>query len=167
MTMSTQVAAGTGFSSDSAYAAWSADERSAADRAEVRFNADQRRHLAGQVSTAYVRVAADDNLRNLARTCRRQLEDIASGDLSGGEPRARLICAMLTDIEREQECRQALAQSWLAREDGTHCYSAYEARGGLGAVLRHGAVPPTYHLAAILDRLNWQRGLPHVLAWAA
>jgi hypothetical protein len=32
-------------------------------------------------------------------------------------------------------------------------------------VVHHGATPPSYHLAVMLDHTNWTRGLPHALAW--
>jgi hypothetical protein len=155
------------FSPDSVYATWSEDERAAADRVEDKYNHELRCQLAEQVGTQYVRLAPDESLRHLATVYGRELEDIESGELCGGAARARVVRAKLADIEREQECRSALAESWLASEDGTHCYTGFVSRGGLDAVLHHGATRPTYHLAAMLDRLNWERGQPHVLVWGA
>lgn len=153
------------YAPDSIYAGYTAVERDAADRMEAEFNHETRLHLASLVHTNHVRVSSDASLARLAKHYRRQLEDIADGSLSGGEGRARLVRAQLHDVEREQGYRSRLADSWLAGEGGTHCYGAFEARGGLGAVLYHGATPPTYYLAAMLDWRNWKRGLPHVLAW--
>lgn len=152
------------FSPDSRYATWSVEERIAAGRAEERFNGDARCRLAEGIGRNYVRVATDDSLLSLLRTYRRQLEDVESGDPCGDE-RAALARAKLAEIEREQQARAALAQSWLAADNGTHCYPSYAARGGLAAVAHHGAPKPSYQLAAKLDRLNWLRGLPHVLTW--
>jgi hypothetical protein len=156
-----------GYSPDSVYAEWSQDERAAADRMEDLFNQGERVALAERVHTQYVRVAPDASLVNLAISYRRQIEDISSGQLTGGPARPRLVRAKLADVEREQQYRTALAQSWLATGGGTHCYSAYVSRGGLEAVARHGAPAPSYQLAMQLDRLNYRRGLPHVLAWGA
>ncbi len=69
-------------------------------------------------------------------------------------------------MEREQEFRAALAHSWLAIEYGTHSLTAFEARGGLAAVLEHDAPAPSYDLAVLLDRQQFLRGLPCVLDWA-
>jgi hypothetical protein len=157
----------TGFSPESVYAAWSDDERVAADRIEEKYNQERRCQLAELVGTSYVRVAPDESLRHLATVYRGELEDIDRAHLCGGAARARVARAKLVDVEREQEARAALADSWLANEDGTHCYTAFVSRGGLDAVLHHGATPPSYHLAAMLDRLNWERGFPHVLAWGS
>lgn len=157
-----------GFSPTSIYATWTSDQRAAADRAEADFNRAQRcGRLAELVHTAYIRVATDDSVRRLATQYRLELEGIQSGDLAGGRQRARQTRIRLTDVEREQQIRAALAESWLAREDGTHCYTAYEARGGLEAVAYYGAPAPSYELAVQLDRLNWRCGLPHVLTWTA
>lgn len=148
---------------DSVYAGWTADERAAVDRLEARYNAELRCQLGELVHTQYARVAPDASLTRLAVVYRRQLEDIGRGDLAGGAERARLVRVKLRDINREREMRAVLAESWLAAESGTHCYTAFMARGGLTAVAGHGAPPPTYHLARILDRVNQERGLPHVL----
>jgi hypothetical protein len=73
--------------------------------------------------------------------------------------------ARLRDTEREQEFRAALAHSWRASETGTHCYSEFQARGGLAAVLNNKAQPPSYDLAILLDWEHCQHGLAHVLNW--
>lgn len=155
----------TRFAPDSIYAEWSTEERAAADRAEDRHNSEVRCQMAEKVGTNYVSVTGDDSLRSLAITYRRQLEDIGSGNLTGGEPRARVVRARLKDVEREQEFRAAMAGSWLAATDGTHSYTAFVARGGLAAVRDYGATPASYRLAALLDWTNWKRGQPHVLDW--
>jgi hypothetical protein len=156
-----------GFSPSSIYASWSAAEQLASDRTEEQYNQGMRCRLAEQVGARYVAVAPDDSLQNLATVYDREREDIGRGDLCGDKHRAHVVALKLGDLEREQGCRAALAQSWLASEDGTHCYTAYVARGGLDAVHNYGARRPSYQLAAMLDRLNWRRGLPHVLAWDA
>jgi hypothetical protein len=150
---------------DSVYADWSDEERAAADDMEERYNAGVRCEIAELVHTQYTRVAPDESLRRLATLYRRELEDLDCGDLIGGPARSRLARAKLTDVEREQQLRAALAATWQASETGTHCYSAYASRGGLAAVVYHGATPPSYRLAAMLDHANWARGLPHALTW--
>ena len=161
-----QAAGRRGYGPDSVYAGWSDEERAAADRAEDDDNRQTRCQLAELVHSQYVRVAGDDSLRDLATLYRRELEDVASGRLVGGDQRARVVRARLSEVERAQECRAALASAWLAAADGTHCYTAFAARGGLDAVRNHAAPPPSYHLATMLDRRNALRELPHVLAWA-
>jgi hypothetical protein len=161
------MAATSSFSPDSLYAAWSVEERVAADRAEEEFNRNRRCQLAELVHTNAIGVLADDSLHRLGTVYGRQHQDVAAGDLPGGASRARLLEARLAAIARERDSRAALARSWLATEDGTHCYTAFVARGGLDAVFSHGAPPPSNHLAAMLDWLNWRRGGPHVLAWDA
>lgn len=163
MTMMTE----RGYSPATVYAEWSQDEQGAADRMEELFNQGERVALAEKVHTQYVRVAPDASLSNLASDYRHQIEDIASGRLTGGPARLRLVRAKLADAEREQQYRTALAQCWLATDAGTHCYSAYVSRGGLEAVARHGAPAPSYQLAVQLDYLNYRRGMPHVLVWGA
>lgn len=149
---------------DSVYASWSDDQRAAADRMEERYNHDVRLQLAELVHTNYVSVASDDSLQRLAVLYRRQLTDIDLGVLVGGPARACMVRAKISDIEREQQCRSALAECWLASEDGTHCYTAFVSRGGLAAVAHHDAPAPTYHLARILDHANRAQGLPCVMA---
>jgi hypothetical protein len=150
----------------SVYAGWGPEGRAASDRQEARFNHGEGLVRAEQVGTQPLRVADDDGLSSLARTYRRQLEDVLDDDLVGGEVRARLLRVRLADIQREQDARAALAASWLASEGGTHCYTAFVARGGLEAVAHHGSTPPSYQLAAQLDRLNYDQGQPYVLDWA-
>lgn len=180
-----------GHAPDSVYAEWTADERAASDRMEGDFNATRRAILASAdlmrrsdpvkqpkdtgplyISGPTVRGHSDDMLQRAAKRMRRQLEDIAEGDHTlpakgprGVKARVRFLNVVLRDIEREQEFRAALAYSWLAAEDGTHCYTAYQARGGLDAVLNHGAPPASYDLAVTLDWELWRRGGLHVLAW--
>jgi len=108
-------------------------------------------------------LARDDSLRRLAKAYRRDLEDIADGDLHPG--RKAVIAARLRDIEREQDFRATLRECWLAAEDGTHSYTAFDARGGLEAVLNHGASAPSYQLAMRLDQERQARGLTHVFEW--
>lgn len=150
---------------DSTYAAWTKLRREAADRLERQYNDEIRRQRAEQAPSNHIPLVGDDSLRQFNTQFRRQLEDIASGDLPGGEKRARVVRGKLARIGLEQNSRTALAESWLAHEDGTDDYSMFEARGGLKAVRDHGATAPTFQLAARLDRLNFDRGMPHVLQW--
>jgi hypothetical protein len=149
------------------YATWSTEQREASDRMERLYNQQRRCGLAqGAAALGHpISTATDDMLRSLAKTYTRQLEDVEDGSLAGGDKRARMLRAKLLDIEREQDFRAALAESWLASEDGTHCYTSFMARGGLGGVLHEGATPPSYELAVFLDRDHWRRGLAHVLDW--
>jgi hypothetical protein len=152
---------------DSVYATHTAGWRAAADRIEAEFNS-QRNGERARLEAAQghpIRFAPDASLRRLATRYRRDLEDVEAGDLAGGGERAQMLEARLHDIEREQAVRAALANSWRAREDGTHSYSAFQGRGGLRAVLEDGATPPSYQLAAELDWEHWKRGLPCVLTW--
>jgi len=153
------------YTPDCAYATWTRTMRRASDRMEADYNDNARVVLARRDETQghTVHGQPDDSLRRLATIFRRELEDIAEGAL----PRARrpLAEARLRDVERESEFRRALAESWLAAESGTHCYSAFDARGGLEAVLNHGAPPPSYSLAVTLDWELMRRGEVHVLAW--
>lgn len=156
----------TGYAPDSIYAGWSAVERDVADRMEEADNAETDRLLAERVGTDYIGVAGDASLADLTVTYRRQLADLDRAAAAASSPgRRRRIEDQIRRIECEQAARAALAATWLAREDGTHCYPMFHARGGLPAVAHHGARPPSYRLAAFLDRLNWQRGLPHILTW--
>lgn len=159
-----------GFSPDSPYATWGAEERDASDRMEADYNAQARARLAllaaDRGHPIYMPVDCPDSmLSNLLKRWRRNLEDVEDGSLGGGKRRARMLRARITDIEVEQGRRSALAESWRATEDGTQCYSAFQGRGGLAAVLDHGATPPSYDLAVTLDWERHQHGLSTVLAW--
>jgi hypothetical protein len=155
------------FAPDSVYATYTAEWRAAADHMEAEFNGqrnvERARLAAGQGHP--IRCASDASLRRLATRCRRDLEDVGTGDLAGAAERAQMLEAQLHDVECEQAARAALAESWRAREDGTHSYSAFQGRGGLRAVLEDGAAPPSYELAALLDWEHWTLGRPCVLAW--
>lgn len=155
------------FAPDSVYATRTSCWRAAADRMETEFNSQrngERARLEAEQSHP-IRFASDALLRRLATRYRRDLEDVEAGGLTGGSYRTRMLKAQLRDIECEQAVRAALAKSWLAREDGTHSYSAFQGRGGLRGVLKEGATPPSYQLAAQLDWEHWKRGLPCVLVW--
>jgi hypothetical protein len=158
-----------GFAPESAYASWTKAQRAAADRVEAASNI-QRRGILAQADAAAghpLMGQPDDSLRWLAKKYSRDLEDVESGDLAGGDKRARLLRAQLHDIAVTQEYRAALAESWLADEDGTHSYTAFQARGGLRAVLDNSAPAPSYDLAIFLDHEHFLRGLPTVMEWAA
>lgn len=156
-----------GYAPGSVYSAWTSEQQAAAGRIEVEVNHRRRARLALGFSDAGhpIRGLTDAGLRRLAKHHRRDIEDIVSGDLVGGSRRRRLAAVELRDVEREQEFRAVLAECWLAREDGTHSYTMFHARGGLLAVLDHGAPPPSYELAVMLDRDMWRHGQPCVLAW--
>lgn len=159
----------TTFAPDSSYATWTPAQRAASARMEDQFNSNRARDLAlrDEKLGHTVRGMTDDMLRRLAITYARTIEDIEAGDEHGTPARVRMIKAQIRDIEREQAFRGALAESWLASEDGTHCYSSFQARGGLAAVLNHGAPAPTYDLAVLLDCERHLRGLSTVLDWVA
>jgi hypothetical protein len=137
---------------------------------EADYNSQARARLAllaaerGHPFTATTDIT-DGMLRRLLKEYRRDLEDVEDGSLHGGEPRARLLRAQVADIEREQERRAVLAECWRASEGGTHCYSAFQGRGGLLAVVDHDARPPSYELAVLLDWEKFKRGECHVLVW--
>lgn len=158
-----------GYAPDSVYAEYNAEEREIFDRQES--EADSRIATMLAVRDEHrghtVRGCTDDGLRGLLKTYRRELEDVEDGDLPDSRTghRARVLKAKIADIEGEQNWRAAFAESWLATERGTHSVTGYAARGGLKAVLDHGAIPPSYDLAAKLDWRNWKEGRPHVLAW--
>jgi len=162
-------AAQAGYAPDSVYAEWTPAQRAAADRIERDYNARRSSilALAEEQSGHTVRGLSDDQLPRAATTTRRALEDIESGARAGSTARARLLRARLRDIEAEQVFRRALAETWHATEFGTHSYTAFEARGGLAAVVEHGAPPPSYDLAVLLDRERFERGLSCVLDWQA
>lgn len=105
---------------------------------------------------------ADDSLRRLAKHFRRELEDIADGDLARPE---RVVRAELHDVEVEADLREALRETWRAEEFGTDSYTDYIARGGHGAVLCCHGLRPSYRLALTLDRGNYELGGGHCLAW--
>ncbi|HUB99618.1 MAG TPA: hypothetical protein VMS11_07335 [Solirubrobacterales bacterium] len=158
-----------GYAPDSVYAECTTDEQEISDRIEREANLrhatmlavrDERRHHT-------VRGCTDDGLRHLLKTYRRELEDVEDGDLPDSKTghRARVLKAKIADIEGEQEWRAALAETWQAAGNGTHSITGYLARGGLAAVIDHGAPPPSYDLASRLDWRNWKEGRPHVLAW--
>jgi hypothetical protein len=153
-----------GFSADSAYATWCAGERDASDRMEALYNHDRRCVIADTAGHP-ITTQPDGLLRSLAKTYRRRLEDHEDGSHVLAKGHLRVVRVKLRDVEREQTYRAALAESWLAAEGGTHCYSAFQARGGLGAVLHDGAIPPTYELARLLDLAHWKQGFLHVLDW--
>jgi len=154
-----------GYAPDSVYASWDEEERASADRME-RVKNNRERHILAlrDANDGHPVTGGDDEmLRRLAKKYRRDLEDIAAGDLNPG--RKAVISARLRDIEREQELRATLRECWLADENGTHCRSTFEARGGLAAVIDHGAPGPTYELAMFLDQERQARGLTHVFEW--
>lgn len=158
----------TGFAPDSVYAEWSTEERAAADFIEEASNDRRACLLALRDANEHhtVHGCPDESLRQLAKACRRVLEDIEDGDLvddSKKNRRTALVKAKIADIEAEQAYRAVLAESWCAAEDGTHSFTSFMARGHLTGVIHHGATPPSYDLARRLDELNWRQGKPHVL----
>lgn len=159
-----------GFAPDSAYATWTAEQREISDRMEADYNMEASARLGliagdrGHPITATTD-CPDGMLRRLVKQYRRNLEDVDDGSLHGGRSRARMLRAQIADIEREQERRAVLAECWQASETGTHSYSDFQGRGGLLAVVDHGARPPSYELAVLLDWEHWKLGLEHVLAW--
>jgi len=159
-----------GFAPDSVYAEYTKTERRIADRVEEESNDRRAGVLALADANAHhtVRGCTDGGLRSLLKTYRRELEDIEDGDLPDDKsrPRERLAKAKIADIEREQEFRAVLAETWQAAEDGTHSFTGFMARGHLTGVIHHGATPPSYDLAQKLDWRNWKQGLPHVLEWS-
>ncbi len=169
LTPSEQLEIADGFAPDSVYAELSAEERAISDRLE-----DEHNHrwattleLRSQNEGFSIKGLRDDALRRLAKQYRRQIEDIDDGDLNDSKTgyRRRMVAAKLADIEAEQEFRAALAESWLAADHGTHSYTGYAGRGGLKAVVENGAEPPSYWLAAKLDRRNFDQGEPSVFEW--
>jgi hypothetical protein len=159
-----------GFAPDSVYAEYTAEEREISDRMEVESNDHRAWVLAvkAERENHSVHGAPDASLRHLAKLYRRELEDLADGDLlddSKTGRRTKLAEAKLADVEAEQAFRAVLAESWGAAEDGTHSYTSYMARGGLPAAVHHGATAPSYDLAQKLDLEHFKLGRPHVLAW--
>jgi hypothetical protein len=160
-----------GFAPDSIYAEWSADEREASDRMEAVYNHE--RHLEaherfGPHTKHWLRFQPDGSLRRAATRIAREIEDIQAGDLPDTKGRRlRLAQARLRDVNAERDFRQALAETWQASERGTHSITGYHARGGLGAVLHHGATQPSYALAVLLDYTNSLRDEPTVLDWSS
>lgn len=150
------------------YSTFSAEEIAISDRMEDDYNRQHAatRALADEKAGHTVRGMTDGSLARLRVVYTRQIEDIDAGQVTGGKRRRRLVEVKLTDIGREQEFRAALAESWLAREDGTHCYTSFQGRGGLAAVMLGEAVAPSYDLAVLLDWEHWKRGLVHVLDWS-
>lgn len=163
------VTAALGYAPDSAYASWCEEGRAAADRVEADANMRHSRNLAIRAANQGHPLweFGDDSLRRFAKRYARMVEDHEDGTQPLAEGHLRLTKIRLLDVEREQDYRAALAEAWLATDDGTHSYSSFQARGGLEAVLHHGATPPSYELATALDWENWKRGLPHVLDWDA
>jgi len=163
-----------GFAPDSVYAEWGPAEREASDRIEADGNMRRAAVLArrDEASGHTVDGYTDDMLRSAAKRYRRELEDIAEGDHHlppkgprGVNARVRFLEAALADIQSGQAYRAALAESWHAAEDGTHCYTGFVARGGLSAVIHNSAVPPSYELARLLDWERFKKGLPSVFVW--
>lgn len=153
------------FAPDSVYATWSAGQRAAADRMEAQFNSRRSTVIETRAQALAHPVPSwpDDILRRTAKRLRRSLEDIADGDESEGK--RPLVMAQLRDVEAEQERRAALTEYWAASGDGTHCYSAFQGRGGVLAVREDRAVPPSYDLAHLLDWEAWRRGAECALDW--
>lgn len=158
-----------GYSPDSVYAEQSAEEREITDRMEAESNDRQSTTLAVADEQAHhpVRNGNDDSLRRSAKRLKRELEDLADGELADSSTgyRRRKVEAELNDVETEQAIRATLAETWQASEDGTHSYTDFQGRGGLSAVLHHGATPPSYYLAALLDWEQFKLGKLHVLGW--
>lgn len=168
-----------GYSPSSYYAECSEEEREICERIEAVHNHE--RHLEtlerfGPHTEHWLRFKDDDSVRREAKRLTRQIEDIEDGDLPnpsgrGGRKnihnRLSFLQARLRAVEAEQQFRQTLRDTWQASERGTHSMTGYHARGGLAAVLEHGAPPPSYPLAVLLDHANWLRGEPSVLQWDA
>lgn len=159
-----------GIAPDSVYATYTPEQVQVSGRMEAEFNRRRRTELARSDEHAYhlVHRGTDDSLRRFAKRIERQLEDIADGDLPDSKTghRRRMLEAQLADIRQEQEVRTALAETWQAAEGGTECYSAFKGRGGLAAVVHHGATPPSYDLAKLLDWEHFKTGRVHVLEWS-
>jgi protocatechuate 3,4-dioxygenase beta subunit len=160
-----------GFAPESVHAELTDEQREISARMEREFNSRESTRFAREDEHAYhpVHRGTDDMLRKSAKRIRRQLEDIAEGELHDTKTgsRRRMLEAQLHDIEVEQEIRAALRETWQADEKGTHSYTDFKGRGGLAAVIDHGATPPSYHLAKLLDWEHFERGLAHVLDWGA
>ena len=169
-----------GFAPDSIYAEWSAEEREASDRMEAVYNHERDLEVHGPLAVSLteapppshfaknpLRFTPDDSLRRLAKGYVREIEDIEIGDLPDDAKgrRFRAATTRLDDIECEQEFRQVLAETWQASENGTHSITCFHARGGLEAVVHHGATPPSYPLAVLLDYTNFLRDEPTVFDW--
>lgn len=158
-----------GFAPDSVWAEYTAEEREISERMEAEYNDRRAGVLAVRDANEHhsVRGCTDDGLRRLLKERRRELEDIEDGDLSDSSTgyRSRMVKAKIADIEGEQGWRSILAECWRAAENGTHSYTAFMARGGLLAVIDHGATPPSYELAGLLDWEHFERGKVHVLDW--
>lgn len=169
------------FAPDSVYAEWTLEQREISDRMEADYNRQANAHLAlvaaerGHPITVTTD-CPDSMLRSLSKTYWRELEDLSDLQLAESTAanrsrkrvtRERALQIRIADIEREQYRRSVLAECWQAREDGTHCYSDFAARGGLLAVIDHGARPPSYELAVLLDWEQWKLGEYCVLAWEA
>ena len=158
-----------GYAPDSVHAELSDEERAISERLEDEHN---HRHatileLRSQNEGFSIKGLRDDALRRLAKQHRRQIEDIDDGDLDDSKTgyRRRMVAAKLADIEAEQEYRAALAESWLAADHGTHSFTGFASRGALTAVAEFDAIPPSYWLAALLDRRNFELGEPSVFEW--
>lgn len=166
-----------GYAADSVYASYTKREREASDRMETVYNHERGlevhtitgtgREKGSHFGRNPLRFMSNDSLRSLAKAYAREVEDIEDGDLRDDAKgsRLRLAQARLRDVERESEFRIALAETWQASEKGTHSISAFEARGGLKAVVEDGATPPSYALAVLLDYSNFRHGEPTVLEW--
>ena len=173
--MSAVAVATAGYAPDSVWAEYTDAQREISARMERESNMRRSAVLARQDETAGHPVSGytDGMLASAAKRCRRELEDIAEGDHHlpakgprGVKTRVRFVEAMLATVQREQDVRAALAESWLAAEDGTHSYTDFAGRGGPSAVLHHGATPPSYDLWSSSTGGTGKRGKAHVLGWA-
>lgn len=153
-----------GFAPDSPYARLNTIERTTLEAAECEHNmrAAAVAILAGQTRGGTVRRMSDRMLTILHRRASHKIESALK---EGDARRARLLRARQRDLACEMAMRHALAEAWLAVEDGTCSYVAFQARGGLAAVAEHGATPPSYQLAILLDFEAHRRGLSCTLAW--
>lgn len=165
-----------GYAADSVYASYTRREREASDRMEAVYNHERSlevyaitgsgRREGSPFSQNPLRFMDGDSLRRLAKTYAREVEDIEAGDLNDAKGRRlKLTKARLHDVEHEREFRSVLAETWQASDEGTHSISAFEARGGLKAVVEDGATPPSCALAVLLDYRNFRHGEPTVLEW--
>lgn len=122
-----------------------------------------------------IRFFSDNSLESLARTYRRGLEDVRDGLTTRAAPDLTVKQAetSLREIEREQDCREALRYSYKADDRGTNDRLEFEEAGGLAMLAeaeRVGQEPlirPNYKLALFLDYTRWLEGRLTALDWSA
>lgn len=132
------------------------DARAAADRYEAKANAQERhaRERVASIDPESFCSSSDELLQRLVERDDRMISRHDDGTHPLPKSDLSLTRTRLHSVRREQTRRATLARTWFATEDGTNCYIAFEARGGIEAVKHHGAPPPSYALAEQLDSLD-------------